>query len=96
MRRDYALVELNEYGESGLIVLLYCFMDAQDWATELSTRTALNLEILKLAADLGVSFALPTRTLHLDKAPRPLDDAQLAAIVRRYERGGVEEVRTIL
>jgi MscS family membrane protein len=90
MRRDYALVELNEYGESGLIILVYCFMDAPDWTTELSTRTALNLEILKLAADLGVSFALPTRTLHLDKTPRPLDDAELAAIVRRYGPGDAE------
>lgn len=93
MRRDYALVEFNEYGESGLIIMVYCFMDAPDWNTELATRTALNLEILRLAADLGVSFALPTRTLHIDSQAtardlvprRPLDDRQLAAIVQRYQ-----------
>jgi MscS family membrane protein len=92
MRRDYAIVEFNEYGESGLIVLLYCFMDAQDWATEMTTRTTLNLEILKLAADLGVSFALPTRRLHIDSQATPRDaeprralgDGELAAIVNRY------------
>lgn len=92
MRRDYALVEFNEYGESGLNIMLYCFMDAPDWATELATRSALNLEIVKLAAELGVSFALPTRTLHLETQAtardipprRHLEDNELAAIVERY------------
>jgi MscS family membrane protein len=72
--------------------MVYCFMDAPTWTSELATRTALNLEILKLAADLGVSFAFPTRTLHIESqatprelAPRrPLDDNQLAAIVHGY------------
>lgn len=96
MRRDYALVEFNSYGDSGLNVMVYCFMDAPDWTAELRIRTALNLEILELAADLGVSFAFPTRTLHIDTqagprelAPRPqLDRDQLADIVRRYGPSG--------
>jgi MscS family membrane protein len=92
MRRDYSLVEFNNYGESGLNVMVYCFMDATTWQVELQIRTALNLEILRLAADLGVSFAFPTRTLHIDSQNLPkelaeraaLDTAQLAGIVRRY------------
>jgi MscS family membrane protein len=71
MRKDYALVEFNGYGDSGLTVMLYCFMDTPDWTTELRVRTNLNLEILKLAAELGVSFAFPTRTLHLASMPPP-------------------------
>src|SRR5690606_21829642 len=46
MRRDYAIVEFNNYGESGLNVMVYCFMGAPNWKTELRIRTALNLEIL--------------------------------------------------
>jgi MscS family membrane protein len=92
MRRDYSLVEFNTYGESGLNVMVYCFMDATTWQVELQIRTALNLEILRLAADLGVSFAFPTRTLHIDSQNLPkepaaraaLDTDQLAGIVRRY------------
>jgi MscS family membrane protein len=92
MRRDYALVEFNEYGDSGLKVMVYCFMEAPDWAAELAIRTSLNLEILRLAADLGVSFAFPTRTLHIDSQALPrelgarpqLDATQLAAVVQRY------------
>jgi MscS family membrane protein len=92
MRRDYAIVEFNQYGESGLNVMVYCFMDASDWVTELRIRTNLNLEMLRLAADLGISFAFPTRTLHIDTqaAPKelagrlPLDSAGLADVVARY------------
>jgi MscS family membrane protein len=92
MRRDYSIVEFNNYGDSGLNVMVYCFMDATSWQAELQIRTALNLEILRLAADLGVSFAFPTRTLHLESQALPkelagraqLDAAQLAGIVRRY------------
>ncbi len=92
MRRDYFVVEFDGYRESSLNVMLYCFMDAADWQAELTTRTALNLEILRLAADLGVAFAMPTRTLHIasQAAPaqlpgrRPLDAKQIEGIVRRY------------
>ena len=92
MRRDYALVEFNNYGDSGLNVMVYCFMDAGDWGTELRIRTALNLEILQLAADLGVSFAFPTRTLHIETQANakdlpgrlPLGADQLKGIVQRY------------
>lgn len=96
MRRDYALVEFNQYGDSGLNVMVYCFMDAADWGAELRTRTRLNLEILKLAAELGVSFAFPTRTLHIDSQALPkelagrqqLDATQLAAVVQRFGPNG--------
>jgi len=96
MRRDYFIVEFNSYGDSGLNVMVYCFMEAPTWAEELRIRTSLNLEILRLAADLGVSFAFPTRTLHIDTQARPtdparppvLDSAELARIVDRYGANG--------
>lgn len=95
MRRDYDIVEFDGYREYSLNVMVYCFMDAPDWQAEMATRTALNCEILKLAADLGISFAMPTRTLHVaSQAPpaplpgrRPLDAAQIESIVRRYGPG---------
>lgn len=92
MRRDYVVVEFDGYREYSLNVMVYCFMDAPDWQAELATRTALNIEILKLAADLGISFAMPTRTLHVATQAVPtelpgrptLDAGQIESIVRRY------------
>ncbi len=92
MRKDFYAVEFNQYNDSSLNVIVYCFMDAPDWSTEMKTRTQLNLEMLKLAQDLGIGYAFPTRTLHIETqatatdrpSPSPLDQTQLADIVRRY------------
>ncbi len=88
MRRDYAIVEFNSYGDSGLNVMVYCFMDAPNWGVELQVRTALNIEILRLADALGVRFAFPTRMLQLESRSQVdqtmLDPAQLNDIVSRF------------
>lgn len=72
-RKDYFMVEFQDFGSSSLDILLYCFFEVPDWQAELRTRTHLNLSILRLARSLGVSFAFPTQTLHLESTPeRPL------------------------
>ena len=97
MRKDFYLVEFQGFGASSLDVLLYCFMDVPDWAAELRTRTNLNLEILRLAQNLGVSFAFPTQTLHIESLPakdapkvdgKAADTGKLADIVRAFGPGG--------
>ena len=58
-------MELENFGTYFLDIKLYCFMVAPDWVTEMKTRTALNLQILRIAKDLGVAFAFPTHTVRL-------------------------------
>lgn len=64
-RKDYFHVYLNEFGESGLEVLLYVFFQTPDWATELRERHRLAVDILRLAAELEVELSFPTQTLYL-------------------------------
>jgi MscS family membrane protein len=64
-RKDYYHVYLNQFSGSSLDVLLYCFLECPDWSVELRERHRLFIDILKLADKLGVSFAYPTRTLHM-------------------------------
>lgn len=75
-RKDYYEVHFNEFGDSSLNILLYCFLEAPDWSTELRERHRLFLAIMRLARQLGVDFAFPTQTIHLvreeaDPAPAP-------------------------
>ncbi|MBZ0237623.1 MAG: mechanosensitive ion channel family protein, partial [Deltaproteobacteria bacterium] len=90
MRKDYYLVEFRDFGDFSLNVMLYCFMETPTWADELRVRTRLNLEILRLAEKLGVSFAFPTTSVHIERhvapgtapsAPRPPSAAELAELV---------------
>ena len=71
MRKDYYLVEFKDFGTSSLNIMLYCFMVSPNWNAELRTRTNLNLEIMRLAEDLQVTFAFPTQTLHLESVATP-------------------------
>lgn len=74
-RKDYYHVYFNDFGPSSLNILLYCFVACPDWAIELRERHRLLADILRLAKELDVQFAFPTRTLHMfteeDNGPPP-------------------------
>ncbi len=98
MRKDYYLVEFQSFGASSLNILLYCFMQCKDWNEELRIRTHLNLEIMRIAQELGVSFAFPTQTLHLESVAQPgtrnpshsgpTEPEALAAVVEGFAKDG--------
>lgn len=59
----------NGFGESGLNILVNFFLRVPDYVTELEERERILLQILVLAKDVGVEFAFPTRTLHVESRP---------------------------
>jgi MscS family membrane protein len=63
---DIYQVRLNNFAESSLDVLVIFHLLAEDYSTELAEREAVLLRIMDLANDLGVAFAFPTRTLHVE------------------------------
>ena len=94
-RKDYFHVYLNEFAPSSLNILLYCFHECPDWSTELRERQRLYLDIMRLANRLGVEFAFPTQTLHVQKegdsesALKPLIPAEEALELGRKQARGV-------
>jgi MscS family membrane protein len=66
MRKDFYEVHFNAFGDFSLNVLVYCFLDVSSWSEELREKHNFFLEILRLAEQLGVEFAFPTQTLHVD------------------------------
>src|SRR5690606_26122936 len=64
-RKDYYHVYFHGYGESALNILLYLFLETPDWATELRERQRLLLDVARLARELRVEFAFPSRTLYV-------------------------------
>ena len=64
-RKDYYQVWLNEFGGSSLNVLVYVFWTAPDWQTELRERHRFMLDMIRLAGDLEIEFAFPSRTVYL-------------------------------
>ncbi|MEM9400532.1 MAG: mechanosensitive ion channel family protein, partial [Verrucomicrobiota bacterium] len=68
-RKDYFHVVFSDFGASSLDILLYFFLIVPDWSQELVQRQNVYLEIIRLANELGVDFAFPTQSLHIETFP---------------------------
>ncbi len=95
-RQDFYEIHFNAFGPHSLDVLVYVFFDVPDYSTEMQQRHNFLLEILKLSKEVGVEFAFPTQTLHMDSfykdEPRQVgakrSEEELAAAVYRYGPNG--------
>lgn len=95
-RKDAFEVHMSGFGNSALEVMLYFFFECDTWTVELRERHHVFLEIMRLARDLGVSFALPTQSLHIESLPHPgerrlpdpLAPPRLAEVVQAFGPGG--------
>ncbi len=64
-RKDNFHVYFNKFSSSSLDIILYVFFEVSDWNHELAERHRLLINILRLAQEIGVSFAFPTQTIHM-------------------------------
>lgn len=89
--------ELHVYGfgPSSIQVLVYYHVVVADWHEELVTRSQNILEFVRLARELGVSFALPSTRLYVESVPgapaappESLPPEQLDRIVASFGPGG--------
>lgn len=95
-RKDYYEVHFKAFGESSLDVMFYAFVKADSWSRELQARHQIFLEVKRLAEALGVEFAFPTRTLHIETQAKPTDrvrptapaETELAATVAAFGPSG--------
>lgn len=62
-------VHLYSMGASSLDILVYYHLVVPGWTEELTARSQNILEFIRLAEDLGVSFAFPSQSLYLESTP---------------------------
>ena len=68
---DKRYVYLNEFDDSTLNVMLYCFIIAPSWQKELEYRDDILRRILSIAHEMGVNFAYPTRKIVYEHGSLP-------------------------
>lgn len=69
VKQDSYLVRFVGFGASTLDVLLQCHLLTREYAIEQEYRNDLNLEILRLAERVGVSFAFPSQSVYVESLP---------------------------
>ena len=68
-RKDYYNIYFHTFNSHSIDILYYVFIQTPDWPSELKVRHELNISIKRLAVELGVHFAFPTQTLHVQDFP---------------------------
>jgi len=92
-RKDKIDVHFAGFGASSLDVFVHFYVSAATWSEELAIRHELFLEMIRAAEALGVRFAFPTRTLHVESlaelgagpsTPAPLEPARVDEVVASF------------
>lgn len=67
--KDNYHVYFNEMASSSLNIMFYIFFRVPTWGEELECRHEILMSIVRLGKELGVNFAFPTQTLHIENLP---------------------------
>ena len=62
-----AQVKLNDFGDSSINLLIYCFTNTNVWAEWLRIKEDLVLKIKEIVEKSGAGFAFPTSSLYIEK-----------------------------
>ncbi len=68
-RKDTFHVYFNNLSSFSLDIMFYIFFEVPTWAEELKCRHEILIQIMKLADAMGVRFAFPTQTVHMESFP---------------------------
>lgn len=68
-RKDYFNIYFNNLSAYSQDVMFYIFFEVPTWPDELQARHEILLQVVKLANALGIRFAFPTQTLHMESFP---------------------------
>lgn len=63
------VVHFINFGENALEILVRAYVNRPNWLEFTREKETINLEIMRIVHDLGLSFALPSRALYVEKMP---------------------------
>jgi MscS family membrane protein len=89
--KDFYHIYFNNMSAFSLDIMFYVFLDVPTWGEELKYKEELLLSIMKLAKKLGINFAFPTQTLHMENfpgqpslSPKYLDKSEVAEQMKNF------------
>lgn len=62
-------VYFTDFGDSSLDILVLCEVTIRDWRSLLEEREQVNLAVMRIVADMGLSVAFPTQSVYVDGLP---------------------------
>lgn len=71
---EQVMVNFTEFNSSSLDIFIYFFTKTTNWAEYLEARQTINLAIMRMVEENGLSFAFPTQTVHLTNSTNEGDE----------------------
>jgi MscS family membrane protein len=71
VNQEYIMVKFTDFSAYSMDILVYYFTKDTAWMNHLQARQDINLKIMRLVEELGLSFAFPTQTLHVLREDQP-------------------------
>ncbi len=65
--KENYFVHFREMGDFALKIMFRCLLSVNNLADELVIKEGLYLRFMEIAAELGIEYAFPTTTVHLEK-----------------------------
>lgn len=69
IHNDFYLVNFDGFGASSLDIFIYCFTVTTVWGEFLQAKQEFMLKIMEAVAQLDLSFAFPTQSIHVESLP---------------------------
>ncbi len=67
--QDFFLVNFTDFGPSSLDIFVYCFTRTVRWDEYMQVRQEVLLAFMRRMESLGLGFAFPTQSLHIESLP---------------------------
>ncbi len=71
VQQNSIVVRFTDFGSSSLDVLVRCNVNTPNWNDWTAEREQLNLHIMDVVEELGLSMAFPSRSLYIETMPTP-------------------------
>ena len=78
IRNDFYLVNFDAFGPSSLDIFIYCFTVTTNWGEFLQVKQEFMIELMRAVQALGLSFAFPTQSVHVESLPADAPKAMLS------------------
>lgn len=94
-KKEDVEMHLHDITQGALTFLMQVYIVRPTWGAELRVRHELLVDIVRLANDIGLRIAYPTRTLRVDDAAarassQPADVETLRELIKSYGPGGAK------
>lgn len=81
---ETVIVHFIRFADSSLEIRIICMVLFPDWNSFTAETELINLEIMEIVQELGLSFAFPSRSLYVETLPTTAEDLRNVPVPPRY------------